>query len=1123
MRNGLPNAGPLRPLGRRVLWYILLFSAIFALLASLVQLWSDYRSGVEQIETRLQQIKVSYCPGLVSNLWDMNMVQAQELIKGIQLLPDISHVEVVDEKGGVIIETGTSKEGSVIDYRVPLIYTDYEAEKIDLGFMHIIASLETLRRQIFAKAWIIFITQMVKTFIVSFFILMIFRKLVTRHLETIVMWAEGVSLHSLREELVLNRPSRRSGKDELDKVVFAINEMQERTVESIKDMEASLLESTKKYRQLIENISGGFILYSYGIDGVLTFISHSVESVLGLSVEESLTHISKHMSDNPINQQAVHHAELSISGKHQPPYLTELFHKDGSLRLLEVVEVPVFDSKGHVISVDGIAQDITKRKQNETALRESESRFRSLFHESIIGMALHEIILDADENPINFRFLDVNAKFEILTGLRAQDLLGRTALEVLPTLEFSWIERYGQVALTGEPVHFENFSKALNKHFEVFACRPQPMQFFTMFMDITSRKKAESALEERESQLRQIIDLVPHAIFVKDWDGRFQMVNQATADLYDMTVEELTGQQYLGMPATEKELEAFLRDDREVMETAKPKHVLKECITDAHGQTRMFDTTKIPFFSAVKKELAVLGVSIDITDRERAAEALQKNEALLRAIFEASQDIIFSKDRTSRYTLINSKGLQLLGMAPADFIGKRDNELFPDHIAHQMIETDRQVMESGKNIVYEIEIAFKTGNKTFLANKSPLKDNSGHILGVVGIAHDISDRLRAEEELKRSESMFRGLLDAFSDPLILFTKDRKILWGNESAAEYIIVDPVSRLEKMCIELCGDEINALVDACFTTGQPGVSRITTRNRVMDSRTFPIRQEEGDEVSHVFLTAMDVGEKLNLQEQALRTARLATLGVLSASIAHEINNPNNTILFNGPALQDIWQSMEPILRNNHPPVGTLNFGALSYEAVIERVPELLADITGCARRIQRIVTQLKFLVRKESGDMDEPVDLIAIIHDSVALLHHQIQKTTHRLSMDLDKEIPQGTGNAQQIEQVVINLILNALESLPDKSHGVTITLRAIRDGTCLMLMVADEGCGRTDETMRHILEPLFTTRSLSGGTGLGLAVSKEIIDRHKGTIRFESEVGKGTSVIVELPISETESSS
>jgi PAS domain S-box-containing protein len=144
-----------------------------------------------------------------------------------------------------------------------------------------------------------------------------------------------------------------------------------------------------------------------------------------------------------------------------------------------------------------------ERKQSEQALRASEACYRQLFNAMLSGFALHEIICDGSGKPIDYRFLEVNPAFERITGLRAADILGKTVLEVLPETEDYWIDTYGKVALTGNPVRFENYSQALDKHFEVVAFSPRPRQFAAAFMDITERKASEEVLRAAKKELEQ--------------------------------------------------------------------------------------------------------------------------------------------------------------------------------------------------------------------------------------------------------------------------------------------------------------------------------------------------------------------------------------------------------------------------------------------------------------------------------------------------------------------------------------------------------------------------------------------------------------------------------------------
>ena len=130
------------------------------------------------------------------------------------------------------------------------------------------------------------------------------------------------------------------------------------------------------------------------------------------------------------------------------------------------------------------------------ALRESEERYRLLFNKTFSGFALHEVIFDEDGNPCDYRFLEVNPAFERLTGLSSEEIIGKTVLEVLPGTESYWIDAFGKVALSGKAVQFENYSKELDRYYEVSAFRPKRGQFAVTFMDATERKKAEEALPE---------------------------------------------------------------------------------------------------------------------------------------------------------------------------------------------------------------------------------------------------------------------------------------------------------------------------------------------------------------------------------------------------------------------------------------------------------------------------------------------------------------------------------------------------------------------------------------------------------------------------------------------------
>jgi PAS domain S-box-containing protein len=182
---------------------------------------------------------------------------------------------------------------------------------------------------------------------------------------------------------------------------------------------------------------------------------------------------------------------------------TALIGREGGTMPIEDSAAPIKDSTGNVTGVVLVFHDVTEKRKTAEALHQSEERYRSLFNGMTEGFALHEMICDSADKPIDYRFLEINPAFEQLTGLKRDHVMGKLVSEVLPNNEPYWVETYGAVVLTGNAIQFENYSSVLEKHYEVFAYRPAPRQFAVLFMDITERKRAQEKLKQVNEELEQ--------------------------------------------------------------------------------------------------------------------------------------------------------------------------------------------------------------------------------------------------------------------------------------------------------------------------------------------------------------------------------------------------------------------------------------------------------------------------------------------------------------------------------------------------------------------------------------------------------------------------------------------
>ena len=460
------------------------------------------------------------------------------------------------------------------------------------------------------------------------------------------------------------------------------------------------------------------------------------------------------------------------------------------------------DLKGVTASKTDLENEVAIRAQAEETLRLSEERYRSLFQGMTEGFAIHEILLDENGKPYDYRFLDINPAFERLTGLLREDVVGKTHNEVLPDDSPRWVEEYGAVAIIGKPIQFDNYSPALGKHFEVFAYRPAPGQFATVFMDITERKRQEEKIA-RLTRLYEVLSRANEAIVrIRDPELLYKEVCRIVADVGGFPLVWIGLAKELQVvpaawsgPAAEylkgikvevqgefgkgptgtciRENRTVVNDDFGTNPATSPwrdqakRHGFRASAAfplRLHGtaigaftlystEAKAFDAEQVGLLESLSSDISY---ALDALDEEqlriRADEGLRETHDYLENLIGYANAPIIVWDPNFRITRFNHAFERLTGMREAETLGKQLDILFPTESMDTSLDHIRRALSGERWEAVEIPIQRADGSvRTVLWNSANIYDKEGTtVVATIAQGQDITERKLAEEDLRKA-------------------------------------------------------------------------------------------------------------------------------------------------------------------------------------------------------------------------------------------------------------------------------------------------------------------------------------------------------------------------------------
>ena len=532
--------------------------------------------------------------------------------------------------------------------------------------------------------------------------------------------------------------------------------------------EAALRESEARYRTLADTMPQ--VVFIATASGFVEYVNRPGLEYMGLRLDEAIG-FGWLGAIHPGDRQLVADRWLECL-KIGKTYEFEhrLLRADGQYRWQLARAVPIGGETGAIVRWIGTSTDIHDHRQAEEDLRESRTEAERqaeeldrLYQTSPAGLAF----LDPD-----LRFVRINQTLADINGFPVDAYIGRTLSEMLspaivdrlePVLRrvVSEGEAAMNVEMEGEPpADPGNFRYWLANYYPLKRRDGSVLGVNVVVQDITERKRSEDALQQSHAFIRQIIDTDPNFIFVKDSSGRFTLVNQAVADCYGTTVEELVGKTDADFNPNADEVAHFQRKDREVIEGHGDLFIPEEVITDAAGSVRWLQTVKRPIFNEQGKATHVLGVATDITSRRLAEDALRRNEELLRLVTDSSPIAMVYCDDQQRLRFVNRAYVDRFGLAPEDVIGKSLVEVLGTR-AYESIRLYVDAALSGTRSDFEAAVPYeRIGTRYMRCAYVPHIGREGRTIGFTAVKVDITDRRQMEEALRESEERLRLALAA---------------------------------------------------------------------------------------------------------------------------------------------------------------------------------------------------------------------------------------------------------------------------------------------------------------------------------------------------------------------------
>ncbi len=835
------------------------------------------------------------------------------------------------------------------------------------------------------------------------------------------------------------------------------------------------------------------------------------------------------------------------------------FHEEEKGRIFEVMKFPVRFADDRT-GIGGIIRDITERKESEKALRASEARYRELADNLPVG--IYEAGFDG-------MFTYANSTALKMYGYGEDDVRrGMHFLQVIAPEEHEIARVRSQSVRQGGVVSYVEYTflrKDGSRFQGLLMARPltrdgQVVGSTGVVTDITDLKQAQEALRKNEALLGSILKAAPIGVGMVH-DRVFAWVNDGMTAMTGYAVEEIKGESARFVYPDDGEFERAGREKyaeiaargRGAVETRwrrkdgalidvhlssapiDPANLAAGVVFTALDITAQKKAARILLFAKEDLEkqvadqtreldIANMLLKIELEEHHKTEEALVKSEQLYRAIVEDQTEIICRFRPDGTISFVNEAFCRYFGKNRDEVLGVRYLPSIPKEdrrnlwTAYGSLTPHRPVF----HMEFRIEMPNCPVRWLHWTNRA-VYDESGTLVEHQGVCRDITERKQSEQQIRESRNMLRSVFDGISDPLIMVREDMTLIMLNRAALRFFGATQYrDMIGSPCLDFFqgryGQEETNLVQAGIAEQEPARYELAARGdsaRYEEVIVYPVHAGGGDRGMAIIRITDRTKQRL-MERELIQNERLASLGLLISGIVHEINNPNNFISFNIPILHDYLREILPVLDEHAARTPHYEVQGMAYMDFRNDVMKLLENIEHGSVRINTTVAKLKEFSRKKDEKGARAILPTGVVDRAVAICHTQIRKTVKTFDVQVQQDMPEIVSDPDAIEQTLINLLINAAQAADKPDSHIRLDVRRGAYGEeGLVLEVQDNGCGMDAKTASRIFDPFFTTKEEGMGTGLGLYITKNLLESVGGSISVESEIGRGTTFRVVIP--------